>query len=112
MARVPELAFNLYRHNRVQPIREIRYYFRRTGDVERLLAQLPDVMRVVRQSGDRLYNSLPLAFAYLDLFSPWCHDERYQAYRRDLYGWLTERTHVRFRIGGRAGAHVKPLRLP
>lgn len=112
MARVPELAFNLYRHNRVQPIREIRDYFRRTGNVEPLLAQLPDVMRVVHHGGDRLYNALPLAFAYLELFAPWHEDERYQAFRRDLYAWLTERTQVRFKVGGRAGRRIKPLRLP
>lgn len=112
MARVPELAFGLYHVNRAQVIAKIRHYFRRTGDVEPLLNQLPDVMRVVHHGGDRLYNALPLALAYLELFAPWREDERYQSYRRDLYAWLTDRTHVRFRVGGRAYRPVKPLRLP
>lgn len=112
MVRIPELAFNLYRLDRKRVVREIRAYFAATSDVNPLLNQLPDVMAVVNRSGERLYNALPIALIYLDLFSPWSDDERYANYRRDLYMWLIDRTPVRFRVGGRAGARVKPLRLP
>lgn len=112
MARIPELAFNLYRLDKKRVVREIRAYYAATSDVNPLLDQLPDVMAVVNRSGERLYNAIPIALIYLELFSPWAHDERYQRYRHDLYMWLIDRTPVRFRIGGRVGARVKPLRLP